>query len=86
MLSHATQEPKTKADTKVGIYLALKSTRSKPPPGPTQPDPSPTRPDPRPTRPDPCPTCPDLCLTQARLRPEPCLPKTAQDNVGTAVS
>ena len=59
---------------------------TRPDPRPTRPDPRPTRPDPRPTRPDPCPTCPDLCLTQARLRPEPCLPKTAQDNVGTAVS
>ena len=59
---------------------------TRPDPRPTRPDPRPTRPDPRPTRPDSCPTWPDLCLTQARLRPEPCLPKTAQDTVGTAVS
>ena len=66
-----------KADKEVVIYLALKSTGSKPRPTPTQPDPSPTRPDPSPTRarpgpdpprpaPDPCPTRPDPSPTWHR--------------------
>ena len=59
---------------------------TQPDPRPTRPDPRPTRPDPRPTRPDPRTTRPDLCSIQARLRPEPCPPKTARDCLLTAIS